>query len=98
MWHGGVGRAWREEISTYYSHDVLSRLMAALDARAARVAEEVDVEAIDVRPLLEPSVETYYDFFHATPAGATVVARTVAAVVVREPLAVEPGLTAPRAS
>jgi hypothetical protein len=34
MWHGGVGQAWREEVTTYYSTQVLSRLMALLDARA----------------------------------------------------------------
>jgi len=98
MWHGGVGRAWREEVQTYYSHDVLSRLMAQLDARAALVAHELDVEAIDIRPLLEPSLDTYYDFFHATPAGAGIVARAVAGIVVREPLSLATGLTAPKAS
>lgn len=86
MWHGGVGQVWQEEVTTFYSHEVLGGLMAALDAHAARIARELDVEQVDVMPVLERSASTYYDFFHATPAGAAVIARTVAAAVLREPL------------
>ena len=39
MWHGGVGQAWREEVTTYYSIDVMAALMALLDARAAPIAQ-----------------------------------------------------------
>ena len=84
MWHGGAGQAWRQEVTTYYSLGVLSRLMALLDDRAAGVAEELGVEQLDLRPVLEPSLENYYDFFHATPAGARIVAEAVAAAI-REP-------------
>ncbi len=86
MWHGGVGQAWREEVTTFYSLDVLSRLMAVLDAKAVRVAEDLGVEHLDLRPILEPSLENYYDFFHATPAAARLVAAAVAMAVVRQPL------------
>lgn len=86
MWHGGVGQAWREEVATFYSFEVLSRLMALLDARAARVAKELDVEQLDLMSILEPRLETYYDFFHATPAGARAVATAVAAAILRQPL------------
>ena len=37
MWHGGVGQVWREEVSTYYSFEVVSRLMALLNGRVARM-------------------------------------------------------------
>jgi len=60
--------------------------MALLDARAARVAEELDVEQIDLRAILEPSLSTYYDFFHLTPSGAYTVASAVARLLVREPM------------
>lgn len=83
MWHGGVGQAWREDVTTFYSLDVLSDLMARLDATAASVASAMDVEQIDLMPLLERSARTYYDFFHATPAGARVIAAAVAAAVLR---------------
>jgi lysophospholipase L1-like esterase len=79
MWHGGVGQAWREDVTTYYSIEVTARLMALLDARAARIADALGVEQIDLMPVLEPNLTTYYDYFHLTPSGA----RSVAAVVAR---------------
>ena len=84
MWHGAIGQAWREQVTTFYSHEVLGRLMALLDARAAQVADELGVEHLDLMPVLEPSLEMYYDFFHATPAGARVVAAAVAATLLRQ--------------
>jgi len=85
MWHGGVGQAWREEVTTYYSVDVISRLMTLLDRRAARVAQACRAEQLDLRSILEPSLTTYYDSFHLTPAGASAVAEAVAAALTREP-------------
>ena len=87
MWHGGAGQAWREEVTAYYSIDVTCELMALLDERAERVAEQLDVEQVDLPSLLEPSVRTYYDFVHLAPAGSYAVARAVAATLVREPFA-----------
>jgi hypothetical protein len=86
MWHGGVGQAWCEEVTTFYSIDVTSRLMARLDARVERLATELDVEQIDLRAILEPSLSTYYDFFHLTPSGAQAVASAVARTLVRDPM------------
>jgi lysophospholipase L1-like esterase len=86
MWHGGVGQAWQEEVTTFYSHEVLSALMARLDARTTRIAREQNVEQLDLMPILEPGVKTYYDFFHATPGGARVIAAAVAAVFLRRPM------------
>ena len=83
MWHGGVGQVWREQVATYYSFEVVSRLMALVNERAVRVANEVDVERLDLMPLLERSLVTYYDGFHATPAGARTVAAAVAAAVLQ---------------
>jgi len=85
MWHGGIGQAWREAVTAFYSNEVLGRLMAVLDARAARVADELGIEHLDLMTVLEPSLEMYYDFFHATPAGARVVATAVAATLRRQP-------------
>lgn len=86
MWHGAVGEPWREEVATYYSFDVVSRLMSLLDARAARVATELDVEQLELMPLLEPSLKNYYDWLHLTAAGARVVTRAVGAAILRQPL------------
>jgi lysophospholipase L1-like esterase len=87
MWHGGVGQAWKEDVTAYYSHEVLARLMALLDARASRVAQELEIAQLDLRPIVSPSLETYYDFFHLTPAGARAVAPAVATALVDPPLA-----------
>ena len=57
--------------------------MALMDACAARVADELGVEHINLMPVLDPSLDTYYDFFHLTPAGARVVAATVAGTLVQ---------------
>jgi lysophospholipase L1-like esterase len=85
MWHGGIGQAWKENVTAFYSCEVLSRLMALLDVRAARAALELGVEQLDLMPVVEPSAKTYYDFFHATPAGSRAIAEAVAAVVLRLP-------------
>jgi lysophospholipase L1-like esterase len=85
MWHGGAGQAWRETVKAYYSFDVVSRLMAAIDAKAAAIADEMNVEQVDLMPVLERSLATYYDGFHATPKGARVVAREIAAAIERAP-------------
>jgi hypothetical protein len=85
MWHGGAGQAWRENVTTYYSFDVVSRLMAHLDQRAASIAEALDIEQVDLMPILERSLTTYYDGFHTTPAGANVIAGAVASAVDRAP-------------
>jgi lysophospholipase L1-like esterase len=85
IWHGAVGDPHREEVSVYYSLEVLSQLMALVSARAARVADELGVEHLDSMSVLEPSLETFYDFVHFTPAGAAVLAQAVASAVLRSP-------------
>ena len=85
MWHGGIGQAWREEVTTYFSIEVTARLMELLDGRASEVADALGVEQIDLRRVLDPSLDVYYDFFHLTPAGAHAVAATVAAAILRQP-------------
>src|SRR5207249_12025538 len=86
MWHGGVGQAWREDVTTYYSFEVFSTLMSLLDGRAAAVANALQVEQLDLMPILERSLKTYYDGFHLTAAGAGVVAGAVASAILH-PLA-----------
>ena len=85
MWHGGAGQAWRENVTTYYSFDVVSKLMACVDQKAAAIAGDMNIEQVDVMPVLERSLTTYYDGFHATPEGARVVAEEVAAAIQRTP-------------
>jgi lysophospholipase L1-like esterase len=83
MWHGGAGQAWRENVTSYYSFDVVSRLMAYVDRKAASIADELNIEQVDLMPVLERSLSTYYDGFHATPNGARVVAAEIAVAIQR---------------
>ncbi len=83
FWHGGMGKAWKQTITTYFSLDVVNQAVRLLDDRAARVAEELGIEHVDLRSALAPSLENYYDYMHYTPAGAAVVAREVANVLLR---------------
>jgi hypothetical protein len=87
MWHGGAGQAWREDVTTYYSIGVTARLMAQMDARAVRVADELGVEHIDLFSTLESNLHTYYDYFHLTPSGAAAVAELVARTLAQSPSA-----------
>ena len=85
FWNGGVGKAVYQHVSVFYSDAVLFRLMHSIDEAALRVCEELGVEQIDVMPVLERSVNTYYDHFHHTPTGADAIARIVAERVLRSP-------------
>lgn len=91
MWHGAMGQVWHEEVTTYYSFPVVSRLMSLVDSRAAALARSLDVEQVDLMPVLERSLRTYYDCFHATPDGAAAVAGAVADAILNPFAAVVPG-------
>ena len=49
------------------------------------MADEVGVEQLDLTAVLEPSLETYWDWLHLTPAGARTVADAIASVILRQP-------------
>jgi lysophospholipase L1-like esterase len=85
MWHGGVGQAWSEQVTSFYSFDVCTQLMRVLDCRAAALLTARGTAQIDLMPVLEPSLATYYDGFHLTPTGARAVAHSVAAAVLGTP-------------
>ena len=86
IWHGAAGFPWKkQEVSAYYALDVVNRLMALMDARAAKVAEELGLEQLDLGSVLEPGIDTYYDYVHYTPAGARTVAEAVAGALLRQP-------------
>ena len=94
FWHGGVGRPWKERITTYYSLDVVNRLLDLVHQRAARIAVELNVEQVNLRRVLTQRVRHYFDHDHFTPAGAAVVAQTVADTVLRrETLSRSPRVT-----
>jgi lysophospholipase L1-like esterase len=81
FWHGGVGRPWKEPVTAYYSLDVVNRLLDLVHARAAQVAGELGMQCVNLRTVLTQRVRHYFDHDHYTPAGAAVVAQTVAAAL-----------------
>jgi O-antigen/teichoic acid export membrane protein len=83
FWNFGLGRPYKEKVSTYLTPRVVHALMRAMDARAASVAASMGVQHVDLMAALEPSAKTFYDELHFTPDGAEVVGRTVANAIVR---------------
>jgi hypothetical protein len=84
MWHGAAGQVWRDNVKTFYSAEVCSKLMRVVDAHAAVMAAALGVEQIDLMPWLDRSLSTYYDAFHLTPTGARAVAALVAAAILAD--------------
>jgi len=85
FWHGGVGRPWKDKVTAYYSLDVVNRLLDLVHARAAQVADELGVQRLNLRHVLTQRARHYFDHDHYTPAGAAVVAESVANAVVGGP-------------
>lgn len=83
LWNFGAGRPYAEEVKTYFSHDVIDRLMGLVDESAARVARECGVEEVSLMEHLEHDFETFYDRLHFTKKGAEVVGEVVARAIVR---------------
>jgi len=55
--------------------------------RVADVAGAHRVEQVDLMPVLDRSLDTYYDCFHLTPAGARAIAAVVAAATIARRMA-----------
>ena len=98
FWHGGIGRAWKEPISEFYSLEVVNRLMGLIDERAARVADELDIPHVDLRRTISPGLDHFYDYLHFTPRAAALAAEEAAAALLDRvaPAKLEP--TVPGAS
>jgi hypothetical protein len=89
--HGGMGDpSGKEKVAVYYSFEVVSSLMACMDARAAKVADELGIEQLNLMPLLDPSLKTYYDYVHYTPTGAADVAAIIADAILRQQIPRQP--------
>jgi len=85
FWHGGVGKPWKEKVSTFFTLELVNRLLGRVDARVVEVAEALGIPYLDLRPLLNEGLRHYYDHDHYTPAGAAVVAHTVATALLARP-------------
>ncbi len=77
FWGGGIGDPYVTQVTDYYRFETIAELMAAMNARAAKVADELGVPRLDLMPHLERSTKTYYDFWHFTPEGCRQVGELV---------------------
>jgi lysophospholipase L1-like esterase len=85
MWLGGVGDYMVERGQPYYSIEALAEGMARYNAVLLSLAEELDVESIDLAPALPKSGASFYDDVHFNDAGSKRVAEVIAAYLLEHP-------------
>jgi len=84
FWNGGMGDPYMgDKVTVFYSLEICRRLMRLMNLHAAKVANELGIENLDLIPILKPSLETFYDFIHFTPAGAAVIAKVIAETLLK---------------
>jgi lysophospholipase L1-like esterase len=88
--HGAVGNVFKHDVKVFYSTEVVCEAQDRIDERAARVAQELGIECCDLRSMIDPTFDSYYDLYHFTLSGAAAAADIVAKVVLHEQHAVPP--------
>jgi hypothetical protein len=82
LWMFGAGRT-RDEVKTaYYAHAVVWDLMRMIDARVVKVARELGVEEVDLRPVVPPTFELWYDEMHHNARGCERIGQEIARKIV----------------
>ena len=81
FWHGAVGNSFRKHSDTFYSARVLCEVMSAIDKVVAEVCVERGVRSLDLKNLIPPTLEYYYDQIHLTTAGSALVATAIAEAI-----------------
>lgn len=82
FWNGGVGRAFKEELTTYYSTKVIAGLMNIVDSEISRICDGYKVTQVDLRSVISSDTSSYVDQFHFTPKASETVASLLADLVV----------------
>ena len=85
FWNAAVGNPFKGPCDVYFSEDIFAERLQELNDRAAKVAADMGLETIDLMPILDHSLETFYDLIHFTPRGSGVVAQYVAETILRTP-------------
>lgn len=78
LWMFWAGSMRHEATSTYYSLDVVWDLMRKVDQRVVDVAKDLGVETIDLRPVVPPTFELWYDEMHHNARGCERIGEAVA--------------------
>ena len=85
LWMFAVGSSRLEATSTYYAHEVVWQLMRRVDQRLVDVADELRIETIDLRPVVPPTFELWYDEMHHNARGCERIGRAVAERLLARP-------------
>ncbi len=96
MWNGGVGQAYRERQTIFYSTRVLCSLMRKVEAITGEVAAREQVEHLAMRGLISPDATNFIDHIHLTPTGSIRVGEAIAAAVLRSSPERSPSVDPPR--
>lgn len=78
LWMFGAGRIRDEVVTAYYAHEVVWELMRKIDARVVAVARDLGVEEVDLRPVVPPTFELWYDEMHHNARGCERIGRAIA--------------------
>jgi hypothetical protein len=78
LWMFWAGSMRHEATSTYYALDVVWDLMRKVDERVVLVAKDFGIETIDLRPVVPPSFELWYDEMHHNARGCERIGEAVA--------------------
>ena len=71
------GDPHKQNVSTYYSVEVVAQLLSEVNEVACRVTAENGAQIVHVQNCLTPPAACFYDDFHFTPFGAGIVADIV---------------------
>ena len=96
FWHGGIGKPWKETVTVYFSLEVINRLLAQVESRVVAVADELGLQHVNLRPLLDQGLKHYFDHDHLTPEGARVAGQAIAAALTGAAQSAKPATAAPR--
>jgi hypothetical protein len=77
LWNGAEGDPHKQDVSTYYSSELIARLQSEVNEVACRVAKEHGAQIVHVQECLTPPPACFHDDFHCTPLGAEIVADIV---------------------
>jgi hypothetical protein len=85
LWMFGAGSSRLEAKSAYYDLAVVWGLMRKVDQRIVDVAKELGVETIDLRSVVPPTFELWYDEMHHNAQGCERIGRAVAGKLLEQP-------------
>lgn len=85
IWNAAVGDPHKTDTSEYFSIPVLYRLMDEINSIAVETARSRGAYPVVVQSLMEPPEKCFFDEYHFTPYGASIVARAIAKAIMQVP-------------